>query len=111
MSFPWIDLSTSFFNVIGTFLLSHTLKPLVGPFVTPPFRRAMIVIVVAAALLAGVSYGVWYGLDMLLGRALPAQFVSLLGGLVAGGLVYLRTARWLGLDEMRALAAMRRTRQ
>ncbi len=104
-----IPLATSFVNVIGTFLLSHTLKPLVGPFVTPPFRRAMIVIVVAAALLAGVSYGVWYGLDMLLGRTLPAQFVSLLGGLVAGGLVYLRTARWLGLDEMRALAAMRRS--
>jgi putative peptidoglycan lipid II flippase len=106
-----IPLATSFVNVIGTFLLSHTLKPLVGPFVTPPFRRAMLVIVLAATLLAGVSYGVWYALDMLLGRTLPAQFVSLLGGLVAGGLVYLRTARWLGLDEMRALAAMRRSRQ
>ena len=65
----------------------------------------------SSALLAGVSYGVWYGLDMLLGRTLPAQFVSLLGGLAAGGLVYLRAARWLGLDEMRALAAMRRSRQ
>jgi hypothetical protein len=71
----------------------------------------MLVIVVAATLLGGVSYGVWYGLDMLLGRTLPAQFVSLLGGLTAGGLVYLRMARWLGLDEMRALAAMRRSSQ
>ena len=40
-----IPFATSFVNVIGTFLLSRSLKPLVGPFVTPRFRRAMIVIV------------------------------------------------------------------
>ena len=31
--------------------------------------------VAAAALLGGVAYGVWYGLDELLGRSLPAQIV------------------------------------
>jgi hypothetical protein len=57
-----------------------------------------------------VSYGVWVGLDTLLGRTLPAQFVSLLLGLALGGLAYLWTAKRLGLDEMRGLAQMRRAR-
>jgi ABC-type Mn2+/Zn2+ transport system permease subunit len=82
----------------------------IGPFVTPRFRRAMIVIALSAAVLAGVSYGVWYGLDALLGRALPAQIVSLLLGLALGGLAYLWTAKRLGLDELRALSQMRRVR-
>ncbi len=106
-----IPFATSFVNVIGSFLLARSLKPIVGEFVTPRFRRAMLVIGLASALLAGVSYGVWYGLDMLLGRTLPAQLVSLVGGLAAGALVYLWTARWLGLDEIRTLAALRRSRQ
>jgi putative peptidoglycan lipid II flippase len=105
-----IPFATSFVNLIGTFLLARSLKPIIGQFVTPRFRRAMLVIGLASSLLAGVSYGAWYGLDMLLGRTLPAQFVSLVGALALGGLVYLWTARRLGLDEMRALAALRRGR-
>ena len=97
-------------NIVGTVLLSRSLKPLIGPFNGPPFRRAMIVISLASAVLAGVSYGVWYGLDALLGRTLPAQIVSLLLGLALGGLAYLFTAKRLGLDELRSLARMRRAR-
>jgi putative peptidoglycan lipid II flippase len=70
----------------------------------------MLVIAFCSALLAGVSYGVWYGLDRALGRSLPAQFVSLVLGLTAGGLVYLRTTRRLGLDELGALRELRRAR-
>src|SRR6185437_1044430 len=43
---------------------------------------------VSAAALAGVSYGVWYALDAELGRSLPAQIVSLLVGAGAGLAVY-----------------------
>src|SRR5262249_36197688 len=43
---------------------------------------------VSAAALAGVAYGVWYALDQELGRSLPAQIVSLLVGAGAGLLVY-----------------------
>ena len=100
-----IPFATSFVNIIGTILLSRSLKPVVGPFITPRFRRAMLVIVLASAVLAGVSFGVWYGLDALLGRTLPAQFVSLLFGLGLGGLAYLWTTKRLGLDELRALHA------
>jgi putative peptidoglycan lipid II flippase len=38
----------------------------------------------AAALLGGVAYGVWYGLDEALGRSLVAQIVSVGTALVAG---------------------------
>ena len=41
-------------------------------------------IAVASALLAGVSWVVWYLLDRLLGRSLPAQIVSVGGAGVAG---------------------------
>jgi putative peptidoglycan lipid II flippase len=42
----------------------------------------------AAALLAGASYGVWYGLDQALGRGLVAQIVSVLAAIAAGSAVY-----------------------
>jgi putative peptidoglycan lipid II flippase len=43
---------------------------------------------VGAALLGGVAYGVWYGIDSALGRALPAQIVAVLCALAAGFAVY-----------------------
>src|SRR5918996_3345825 len=39
----------------------------------------------AAAMLGGVAYGAWYGLDAALGRALAAQAVAVLGAIGAGG--------------------------
>jgi len=45
-------------------------------------------VTLAAAALAGVSYGVWYLLDQELGRGLIAQIISLGVALGAGGLVY-----------------------
>ncbi len=45
-------------------------------------------VTLAAAALAGVSYGVWYVLDQELGRGLIAQIISLGVALGAGGLVY-----------------------
>jgi putative peptidoglycan lipid II flippase len=42
----------------------------------------------AAALLGGVSYGVWYGLDSALGRGLAGQIVAVLTALTAGVIVY-----------------------
>jgi putative peptidoglycan lipid II flippase len=103
-----IPFATSFVNLIGTVLLARSIRPLIGPFVTPRFRRAMLVIAVSSAILAGISYGVWYGLDAALGRSLPAQLVSLVLGLGAGGLAYLATAHRLGLDELRELRRLRR---
>jgi putative peptidoglycan lipid II flippase len=49
---------------------------------------AILKMFLAAAALAGVSYGVWYGLDQALGRSLIAQIVSLGTGIAAGIGVY-----------------------
>jgi hypothetical protein len=97
-------------NIVGASLLSRSLRPVIGQFITPPFRRAMLVIALSSTVLAGVSFGVWDGLDTLLGRTLPAQIVSLVLGLGLGGLAYLWTAKRLGLDELRSLAQLRRAR-
>jgi putative peptidoglycan lipid II flippase len=54
-------------------------------------RRTAIVtaqVLGASLLLALVSYGVWYGLDAALGRALGAQIVSVVGGIAAGFVVF-----------------------
>ena len=53
----------------------------------------------AAALLAGVSYLVWYGLDQQLGRSTIAQLVSLGTALIAGFGVYFATVIALRVPE------------
>ncbi len=45
-------------------------------------------ILVASALLAAVAWVVWNGLDSLLGQSLPAQLVSVGGGILLGSAVY-----------------------
>jgi putative peptidoglycan lipid II flippase len=52
------------------------------------FAESAVRIIVAAALLAGVSYGVWHLLDDALGRDTLAQIVSLGSALIAGAAVY-----------------------
>jgi putative peptidoglycan lipid II flippase len=56
-------------------------------------------ILMGAALLGAVSYGVWYGLDAVLGGSLVAQIVAVLGALGAGGAVYAATVWVLGVPE------------
>jgi putative peptidoglycan lipid II flippase len=54
---------------------------------------------VAAAALAGASYGVWYVLDQALGRGLAAQIVSLSAGLGTGAAVYAVAVTALRIPE------------
>jgi len=56
-------------------------------------------VVVAAALLAGVSYLVWYGLDDALGRSTIAQIVSLGVALAAGFATYVGAVLALRVPE------------
>ncbi len=56
-------------------------------------------ILVASALLAGVSWGAWRVLDVLLGSSLPAQIVSVGGAGVAGLLVYMRAVLAMRVPE------------
>jgi putative peptidoglycan lipid II flippase len=57
----------------------------------------------AAALLAGVSYFVWKGLDDLVGRSLVGQAVSVLTAIAAGSVVYAGTVWVLRVPEARQI--------
>ena len=104
-----IPLATSLVNMVGVGLLLVAMRR------SPGLAGARLVVVsvarilVASALAAAAAYGVWWALDDLLGRALWAQIVSLGAGLVAGGAVYLGAARLLGVRELEALRALRRS--
>jgi putative peptidoglycan lipid II flippase len=63
-------------------------------------------VVLAAALLAGVSYAAWYGLDEALGRALVAQLVSVGAAIAAGGAVYAAAVWVLRVPEARQIRAL-----
>jgi len=60
----------------------------------------------ASALLGLASYGVWWGLDDLLGRSLPAQIVSVGAALVAGVGVYVAAVLAMGIPEARQIRAL-----
>jgi putative peptidoglycan lipid II flippase len=57
----------------------------------------------AAALLGGAAYGVWYGLDEALGRALAAQAVAVLGAIATGFAVYAAAVWALRVPEARQI--------
>jgi putative peptidoglycan lipid II flippase len=59
--------------------------------------------VVAAALLGALAYGVWYGLDAALGRSLAAQAAAVLGGIAAGLVVYAAAVWVLRVPEAREI--------
>jgi putative peptidoglycan lipid II flippase len=67
-------------------------------------------IVIASALLAGVSWVVWKLLDSVLGASLPAQIVSVGGAAGVGLLVYMRAVLLMRIPEARQVSGMIRAR-
>ncbi|MGE5281726.1 MAG: murein biosynthesis integral membrane protein MurJ [Chloroflexota bacterium] len=67
-------------------------------------------ITVAAAALAGVSFGVWDVLDSALGRGLGGQIVSLGVALGLGGLTYLGLAKLMRVAELDQIMRLVRRR-
>jgi len=102
-----IPLSTSLVNIAGTALLLQLLRRRLHRIDFARTADATLRIVLAAAVLAVVSYGVWRGLDEAFGRALWAQLVSVGSALVTGTLAYLVSCRLLGVRELNALLALR----
>jgi len=72
--------------------------------------RACLLMLAASALLGLVAYGVWRGLDELLGRALIAQVVSVGAAVTAGTAVYAAVLLALRVPEARDIAGMLRAR-
>jgi putative peptidoglycan lipid II flippase len=66
-------------------------------------------IVLASALLAGVSWAVWFALDSLLGRSLVAQIISVGAAGVAGLLVYMRAVLRMHVPEAHQVNRLIRT--
>jgi putative peptidoglycan lipid II flippase len=103
-----LPLSTSVVNLAGTAALLWLLRRRIERIELRETARAIGLIVLASAALAGVSYGVWRGLDDAIGRSLGAQIVSVGAALLAGLAAYLGACRALGVRELRALLSLRR---
>jgi putative peptidoglycan lipid II flippase len=65
--------------------------------------RAAAKMLVAAALLGGVAYGVWYALDQALGRSLLGQLISVGTAIVLGSAVYAAAVLALRVPEARQI--------
>jgi putative peptidoglycan lipid II flippase len=105
-----IPLSTSVVNIAGTAALLWLLRRKIERVEFGETARATVLILAASAVLAGVSYGVWWALDAGLGRSLGAQLVSLGLALAAGVAAYLLACKALGVRELEALLSLRRRR-
>jgi putative peptidoglycan lipid II flippase len=67
-------------------------------------------IVVASILLAGVSWIVWYVLDAVLGKSLPAQIVSMVAAGAAGVWIYTRAVLTMHIPEAHQVNRLIRAR-
>jgi putative peptidoglycan lipid II flippase len=65
--------------------------------------RTTIKIVIASAILGVVAYGTWYVLDRALGRSLPAQLISVGGGIAVGSAVYAALVLAMRVPEARQI--------
>jgi putative peptidoglycan lipid II flippase len=72
--------------------------------------RAVARMLLAAVTLAVVAYLVWLGLDALLGRSLPAQVVSVGGGLAAGTAMYCAAVLRMQVAEAQQIRELVRAR-
>jgi putative peptidoglycan lipid II flippase len=101
-----IPLSTAVVNIAGTAALLVLLRRRLHRIELADTGRETMLIVVASAVLAAVSYGVWYGLDDAAGRSLGGQIASLGLGLLAGTAAYLLVCRLLGVRELQTLLSL-----
>jgi putative peptidoglycan lipid II flippase len=79
------------------------LRRALGGFQTARTLRALAQMLVGAAVLAAVAYGVWWLLDDALGRAIPAQILSLGAALLISSAVYAGVVLGLKIPEARQI--------
>jgi putative peptidoglycan lipid II flippase len=105
-----IPLSTSVVNIAGTWALLVLLRRRMGPLGLTQAARSFVLISVASAVLAAVSWWGWDLVDRAVGRSLPGQIVSVGLGLVLGIAAFLWACRLLGVDELETMLRLRRAR-
>jgi putative peptidoglycan lipid II flippase len=103
-----IPLATSLVNVAGSVVLLALMRRRLGRIGFGEIADSVVRIVLAAAVLAGAAYGIWYGLDRVLGRSFAGQLGSVGIALLVGIGVYLLACRALRVRELGALLALRR---
>ncbi|MGZ4463337.1 MAG: murein biosynthesis integral membrane protein MurJ [Gaiellaceae bacterium] len=103
-----IPLSTTLVNIAGTGALLLLLRRRIGRIDLGRVADSSLRILAASAVLAGVCFASWFGLDRALGRSELGQLGSVGIALVAGVAVYLGSARLLRVRELDALMSLRR---
>ena len=102
-----IPLAISLANIAGVAMLIVALRRRIGAIDLTATARSFLLVGIASAALAGVSYGVWRGLDEALGRSFPAQLLSLGTALLLGAAVYVLACRALRVRELTTLLSLR----
>jgi len=102
-----IPLATSVVNLAGSAVLLFLMRRRLRRIEFRETADSVLRIVVASALLAGVCYGTWYGLDRAAGRSFGGQLLSVGSALAAGFVVYLLACRALNVRELGPLLALR----
>jgi putative peptidoglycan lipid II flippase len=101
-----IPLAISLANISGTAVLLVLMRRRIGRIEFGRTARTFLLVALASAALAVVSFLVWYGLDRALGRSLAAQLLSVTLALAAGAAVYIAACRALRLREVDALLSL-----
>jgi putative peptidoglycan lipid II flippase len=101
-----IPLAISLGNIAGAGILLLVLRRRIGAIDFRAIARSLVLVTAASAVLAGVAFGVWRGLDEALGRSFPGQLASLTAALLAGGIAYLVCCRLLRVREIGALLTL-----
>lgn len=103
-----LPLSTSVVNIAGSAALLVLLRRRLARLELAETARTGVRVSAASALLAGVAYGLWRGLQAALGHSFGAALVALLVALAAGLACYLFACRALGVRELQTLLSLRR---
>jgi putative peptidoglycan lipid II flippase len=87
------------------------LRRMLGGLETPRLISSTVRVAIASAALAAVAYGIWRGLDDVLGDALVGQIVSVGAALLVSGVVYLGALRVLRVPELDQILSLWRDRR
>ena len=101
-----IALSTAIVTTTNALVLMVLLRRQVGRLHLTEVAGEGARIVVATVYCTAAAFGVWWPLDQILGRSLPAQIVSVGLALTAGGAAYLAAGRILQLTDMEVIGAL-----
>jgi putative peptidoglycan lipid II flippase len=102
-----VPLGISVANIAGSAALLALLRRRIDRVEFRETVRTFTRVGLASAVLAGITFLLWYSLDRALGRSFAAQVASVGFALAAGGGAYLAACRVLGVREMDALLSLR----